>query len=295
MMNRNQLEKLQPTLLERFEQTVATGRLGHAYLFSGDFGSYEMALYLSQSLFCEHVAGGRPCQTCRTCQLIAAGEFSDVTVIEPQGNFIKTDTVRELVKNFAQSGFESSRQVFIIKDAEKMHTNAANSLLKVMEEPQSDIHLFLLTNQEDAVLATIKSRAQIIPFPKNQAYLERLLEEEGLLKTQAHLLAQLSSSVGQAKQLAGNKAVLESFVFAKKFIEILLNSPEQAYLQVTKLANLVTEKADKELVMSVLTIYLSEQLANPTAMRYLESLLTARRMWQSNVSLQNALEYWVLG
>lgn len=89
-----------------------------------------------------------------------------MTIVAPQGNFIKTDTIRELVKNFSQSGFESSQQVFIIRDAEKMHVNAANSLLKVIEEPQSTIHIFLLTNQEEAVLPTIKSRTQIISFPK---------------------------------------------------------------------------------------------------------------------------------
>ncbi len=80
-----------------------------------------------------------------------------------------------------------------------MHANAANSLLKVIEEPQSAIHIFLLTNQEEAVLPTIKSRTQIIGFPKNIPAMERMLEEEGLLKTQANLLAQLVSSQEEAK------------------------------------------------------------------------------------------------
>ncbi|MFX3683351.1 DNA polymerase III subunit delta', partial [Streptococcus suis] len=89
-------------------------------------------------------------------------------------------SIRVLVKNFSLSVFESNKQVFIIRDADKMHANAANSLLKVIEEPQSAIHIFLLTNQEDAVLPTIKSRTQIIGFPKYIPAMERLLEEEGV-------------------------------------------------------------------------------------------------------------------
>ncbi|MFX3725033.1 DNA polymerase III subunit delta', partial [Streptococcus suis] len=78
---------------------------------------------------------------CRSCRLIEANEFSDINVIAPQGNVIKTDTISELVKNFSQSGFEYNKQVFIISDAEKMHDNSANSLLKVIEETQSAIHI----------------------------------------------------------------------------------------------------------------------------------------------------------
>ncbi|MFX3970878.1 DNA polymerase III subunit delta', partial [Streptococcus suis] len=76
------------------------------------------------------------------------------------------------------SGFESNKQVFIIRDPEKMHANAANSMLKVIEEPQSAIHILVLTNQEEAVLPTIKSRTQSLGFPKHIPAMERMLEEE---------------------------------------------------------------------------------------------------------------------
>lgn len=293
-MKIEELRQLQPGLFQRFVTILEQGRLAHAYLFSGDFASYEMAVFLSQSLFCQEKIDVLPCQRCRTCRLIEAGEFSDVTLLAPQGNIIKTETVRELVKNFSQSGFESSKQVFIIRDAEKMHANAANSLLKVIEEPQSDIHIFLLTNQEEAVLPTIKSRTQIIGFPKNLSALGRMLEEGGLLKSEASLLARLVSSQEEARKLAENKNFLDLIGQSKKFIDLLLGNPNQAYLQVGTLVALALEKAEQGRLFDLLSLLLAERMMEESAREQMDAVLKAKLMWQANVSLQNSLEFLAL-
>ncbi|MFZ2952030.1 MAG: DNA polymerase III subunit delta' [Streptococcus suis] len=290
-MNIQELKDLQPLVYQQFVTILEQGRLAHAYLFSGDFASFEMALFLSQALFCQEKVGVHPCGKCRSCRLIESNDFSDVTIVAPQGNFIKTDTIRELVKNFSQSGFESSQQVFIIRDAEKMHVNAANSLLKVIEEPQSTIHIFLLTNQEEAVLPTIKSRTQIISFPQNLPYLERILEEEGLLKTQASLIARLVSSQEEAKRLATNKSFIDLLDQAKKFKELLLTDSNRAYLQVGVLVSLAVEKAEQGRLFDVLSLLLAERLTEMIAREKMDAVLKAKKMWQANVSLQNCLEY----
>ncbi|MFX3959975.1 DNA polymerase III subunit delta' [Streptococcus suis] len=294
-MKIEELRNLQPNVFQRFVTILEQRRLAHAYLFSGDFVSFDMAIFLSQSLFCQEKEGVLPCQKCRSCRLIEANEFSDLTVIVPQGNVIKTDTIRELVKNFSQSGFESNKQVFIIRDAEKMHANAANSLLKVIEEPQSAIHIFLLTNQEEAVLPTIKSRTQIIGFPKNIPAMERMLEEEGLLKTQANLLAQLVSSQEEARKLAENKNFLDLMGQAKKFTDLLLVEPTRAYLQVGILVSLAVEKAEQGRLFDLLSLILSEKMMESANVREkMDAVLKAKKMWQANVSLQNSLEYITL-
>ena len=290
-MNIQELKDLQPLVYQQFVTILEQGRLAHAYLFSGDFASFEMALFLSQALFCQEKVGVHPCGKCRSCRLIESNDFSDVTIVAPQGNFIKTDTIRELVKNFSQSGFESSQQVFIIRDAEKMHVNAANALVKVIEEPQSTIHIFLLTNQEEAVLPTIKSRTQIISFPQNLPYLERILEEEGLLKTQASLIARLVSSQEEAKRLATNKSFIDLLDQAKKFTELLLTDSNRAYLQVGVLVPLAVEKAEQGRLFDVLSLLLAERLTEMIAREKMDAVLKAKKMWQANVSLQNCLEY----
>ncbi|HEL2376285.1 TPA: DNA polymerase III subunit delta' [Streptococcus suis] len=294
-MKIEELRNLQPNVFQRFVTILEQRRLVHAYLFSSDFASFDMAIFLSQSLFCQEKEGVLPCQKCRSCRLIEANEFSDLTVIAPQGNVIKTDTIRELVKNFSQSGFESNKQVFIIRDAEKMHANAANSLLKVIEEPQSAIHIFLLTNQEEAILPTIKSRTQIIGFPKNIPAMERMLEEEGLLKTQANLLAQLVSSQEEAKKLAENKNFLDLMGQAKKFTDLLLVEPTRAYLQVGILVSLAVEKAEQGRLFDLLSLILSEKMMESANVREkMDAVLKAKKMWEANVSLQNSLEYITL-
>ena len=138
-------------------------------------------------------------------------------MVEPQGQIIKTDIIRQLTREFSQSSFEGHAQVFIIRDADKMHVNAANSLLKFIEEPQSQIYIFLLTADDSRILPTIKSRVQLFYFPKNKAYLEDLLQREGLLLTQAKVLADFAKDETQALSLSKDKKVLDVIDIVERF------------------------------------------------------------------------------
>lgn len=108
-----------PRVYQAFQEILQKKRLNHAYLFSGDFANFDMALFLAKTLFCEQKRGNAPCHHCRACQLIEHNDFSDVTILEPVGQLIKTDTVKEMMTNFSQTGYEGRRQVFIIKDCDK--------------------------------------------------------------------------------------------------------------------------------------------------------------------------------
>jgi len=226
--------------------------------------------------------------------LIAEEEFSDVKIVRPVNQIIKTDRIRSLVQDFSQSGFEGSRQVFIVQDADKMHTNAANSLLKVMEEPQSEIYLFLLTSDENLILPTIKSRAQQVHFPKKQAYLTELLEKEGLIKSQANLVARFSFSLEEAEQQKKNATFFELAKVCDQFIERCRSNLNRAYLEVTRLVSLADDKEKQSQAFRLMELALEEQLCLSRSQQLLEKLSLARRMWKANVSFQNALEYMVL-
>ena len=288
------LRQAQPQLTETFQQILEAGRLNHAYLFSGNFSSFAMALTLSQSLFCENRQGVWSCGTCRACRLIESEDFSDVTVVRPVNGIIKTERIRELVRNFSQSGMEGNKQVFIICDADKMHVNAANSLLKVIEEPQSEIYIFLLTADEHLILPTIKSRAQIFHLRKNQAALQHQLEEAGLIKSQAELLAAYSQTQEEADQLVSNKSFFELVSESQRFVKAALTNENQAYLQVAKLAKLAEDKDKQEQAFKILEVLLAKELGSAIGRKKLEDLLEAKKMWRANVSFQNALEYMIL-
>ncbi|WP_270513822.1 DNA polymerase III subunit delta' [Streptococcus mutans] len=288
------LEKLQPKIFQEFQRILQSGKLSHAYLFSGDFASFEMAVLLAQSRFCDSPIDTLPCGQCRSCRLIAENDFSDVKVIEPEGQMIKTATIRDLLREFSSSGFEGQSQVFIIRDADKMHTNAANSLLKFIEEPQSDTYMILLTQDESRILPTIKSRTQIFYFPKNRAYLIQQLEQKGLLKSQAEILADLSKDPTQAKEFAQNNKLLDLLKACERFTAILFDSKNLAYLEVSRLAQLASEKSEQEWVFQLLTFFLSKNYDKRETLSYLEAIYQAKKMWFSNVSFQNALEYMVI-
>ncbi|TWT14216.1 DNA polymerase III subunit delta' [Streptococcus sp. sy010] len=286
--------QLQPKIYRDFVRILQTNRLSHAYLFDGQFASLEMALFLTQSQFCADLVDRLPCGKCRSCRLIVRQEFPDLHVIEPTGQLIKTETIRELLHDFSRSGFESDKQVFIIRQAEKMHPNAANSLLKIMEEPRGQSIIFLLTDEANLVLTTIKSRCQQVFFPKNDSYLREFLNREGLLPNQAKVLAQVAQNQEEAMFLAKSQKVLQQLQHLERFLGMLFRDQKMSFLEVAHLATIFKEKSEQELAFKLLSFLLAEQLPKELALFYLERLYVAQKMWKSHVSFQNVLEYMVI-
>ena len=253
-----------------------------------------MALFLSKSLFCSEKNGIFPCEKCRNCKLIEQEEFPDVTIIKPLNQVIKTERIRELVGQFSQSGIENQRQVFIIEQAEKMHVNAANSLLKVIEEPQSEIYIFFLTDDEEQMLPTIRSRTQIFQFKKQVSTLMSQLEEAGLVKNKAKLLAQFSQSQAEADKLVHQAGFWTLVDESERLFSWLLAHKKESYLQVAKLTSLADDKEKQDQVLRILEVLAGQEILNVSARNILQNLVQTRKMWRANVSFQNALEYLVL-
>ena len=293
-MKQERLNDLQPEQFDRFVRILEQNQLNHAYLFSGFFGSLDMAKFLSKSLFCTDKVGVLPCEKCRNCKLIEEEEFPDVTMIKPINQIIKTERIRELVGQFSQAGIESKQQVFIIEQAEKMHPNAANSLLKVIEEPQSEAYIFFLTSDEEKILPTIRSRTQIFYFQKQVTSLALQLERAGLIKKKATLLAQLSLSQSEAEKLVNQANFWTLVDESERLLSLLLVKKKESYLQVAKLASLADDKEKQDYVLRILEVLCGQDLLQARIREILQALLEARKMWQANVSFQNAMEYLVL-
>lgn len=293
-MKQDQLKTWQPDQFDRFVRILEQDQLNHAYLFSGFFGSFEMAQFLAKSLFCTDKVGVLPCEKCRNCKLIEQGEFPDVTLIKPVNQVIKTERIRELVGQFSQAGIENQQQVFIIEQAEKMHPNAANSLLKVIEEPQSEVYIFFLTSDEEKILPTIRSRTQIFHFKKQEEKLILLLEQMGLVKKKATLLAQFSQSRAEAEKLANQASFWTLVDESERLLTWLVAKKKESYLQVAKLSSLADDKEKQDQVLRILEVLCGQDILQARVRVILQDLLEARKMWQANVSFQNAMEYLVL-
>ena len=176
----------QPIIYKILNNSVKKNKMSHAYLFesNGDNGqAYEMALAFAKTLLCPYkYTNCSKCVNCTQCNKIDKNEFSELTIIEPDGLWIKKEQLDILQKKFETKAIESDKRVYIINYADKMNSSSANSILKFLEEPEPDIIAILIADNRYQLLDTIVSRCQIISFNnKSQNNSNNLLDTIRLL------------------------------------------------------------------------------------------------------------------
>ncbi len=187
-------------------RALSSGRLAHAYLFTGPdgVGKTRTAMTVANGLLCTDPEL-RPCRRCPGCLKFASANHPDFLVIRPDGVAIKIDQVRELKKALSFPPFETGLRVVVLEDVQTMRREAGNSLLKVLEEPPPDNLLILVASDAEPILPTIVSRCQVIPFsslplPVAAEIIAR--ENSGLDREGAMALATLANGCpGQACRL----------------------------------------------------------------------------------------------
>lgn len=187
----------QPKAITLLERSIEMGQLSHAYLFVGPphVGKLTLALNLAQVVNCGAVAP--PCGECTSCRRIAAGKHADVQIIgliSEEKREIGIEQIREMQTAASLPPYEGRHKVFIFDKAELLSHEAANCLLKTLEEPSPQVLLVLLTARESALLPTIVSRCQRVelrPLPVTLVK-EALIEDYGVAADRAELLARLS-------------------------------------------------------------------------------------------------------
>jgi len=183
-------------------RALANGRLPHAMIFAGPsgVGKRTFALLLAQAINCTEPVDRDACGRCRSCSKILSGNHPDVQEIRPEGAFIKIEQIRAVIREVAFQPFEGRHRVVVLDAADQMRAEAANSLLKTLEEPSSRSYLILVTTNPYALLDTIRSRCRMIPFAGlAQGILEESLLARGTPREEARLAAWFSNgSLGAA-------------------------------------------------------------------------------------------------
>ncbi|WP_374967881.1 DNA polymerase III subunit gamma and tau [Terrabacter sp. BE26] len=176
----------QEHVTEPLMQALRTGRVNHAYLFSGPrgCGKTTSARILARCLNCEQGPTPTPCGTCDSCVALARGGSGSVDVIEiDAASHGGVDDARDLRERASYGPAQSRFKIYIIDEAHMVTPQGFNALLKIVEEPPEHVKFVFATTEPEKVIGTIRSRTHHYPFrlvppAKLTAYMERLLESE---------------------------------------------------------------------------------------------------------------------
>lgn len=167
---------------EILQRLLRGGRVNSTLIFAGPdgVGKRQFALTFAKAVNCRQgpAEGYAPdsCDACPTCHRIDEGTYGDVTTISPDGQYIKIAQTRAMTDEVYYRPREGRQRFFIIDEADRLREEAANSLLKTLEEPPSTSTILLITSRPNALLQTIRSRAQRINFaPLTVEEMERYL------------------------------------------------------------------------------------------------------------------------
>lgn len=146
-------------------------RLAHAWLFTGKpgIGKLEFAQHMARHLFCRKTTPQGPCGVCQDCHLFQAGTHPDWLLLQPELRQLKIELIRDAIEFAQNTAQRGGAKVIVIKPAESMNNNAANALLKILEEPPARTFLFLISEQPGLLLPTLRSRCQLLEFPPPSA------------------------------------------------------------------------------------------------------------------------------
>lgn len=285
----------QDRALEQLKRSLKAGNIGHAYLFTGppQIGKMALALDLARALNCSEAQS--PCGQCLSCQKIDPESLrhSDIQIItladaeEKTKTEIGIDQIRQVQRSASLPPYEGRCRIFIIDGAEKLSTEAANCLLKTLEEPEEHVVFVLLAAGEELLPETVVSRCtrlKLRPVPLETAE-KALLEKFEVEAETASLLARLSRGrLGWAIQAAADDSLLEKrSERLKNLMDALEGGYEERFDYVATLAKKFTQKRQE--VLEVFSIWLD-------FWRDLMLVKLGQKDAVSNIDLEPELEKW---
>jgi DNA polymerase-3 subunit delta' len=268
------------------EPALAQGSASHAYLFYGPSGTGKRAVAraFAAALLAE---GARDPGT--VAERVARDCHPDLTWVTPSGaaEMLVADIEEPVVAAAVRTPFESARRVFVLEGVDAMNDQAANRMLKTLEEPPAFAHLLLLTDRREDVLATIASRCQQVRFdPLPSGRMAERLEQEGVEGERARACARLAmGDAGQAARLASDEGVVlraraEEFVRASLAAKTV-GRPWMGLLDLAKAAGAAAgERAQERMAREL------EMVPQKERKRYEREGLDARRRGERRTRTQ---------
>lgn len=267
-------------------RSLVAERLPHAYIFRGPggVGKSLFARGLAAAVNCRSEDQVEACGSCSSCRKFGSMNHPDFQVVKPDKGAIKIDQIRKLTKDLGYAPFESTMRIIVLEDVHTMRAEAANSLLKTLEEPPPDNLLILTADSSRQILSTLTSRCQVIPF--TSLSLEQttdILVQQGIERETAHLFSRLSEGSPGRSLMLHKKDMI---ALLEETIVILSNrtiDPDRDVSDILILAGkLAGLKEDLPTLFGLLKLWLRDQLMGEEGTAFIaEEKGTPLKSWSS--------------
>ena len=199
------------------QESVNNNKVSHSYLFVGKsgIGKKMIAKEFAKAILC--LGDNKYCDNCKSCLEFDGQNNPDFFIVEPDGNTIKIDQIRNMQKGVQEKPIISRSKVYIIDNADFMTKEAQNALLKTLEEPPEFVTINLIGENENEFLTTIKSRCMIIHFNSiSDSDMEKYLQENYNMNVTSNMLDVFQGSIGKAIELKDKQ---EEYLIIEQAIE----------------------------------------------------------------------------
>ena len=243
---------------ESLQESVKNNKISHSYLFIGmsGIGKKIIAKEFAKAILC--LESEKYCNNCKSCLEFDGENNPDFSIIEPDGNSIKIEQIRDMQRRVQEKPIISSKKVYIIDNADQMTKEAQNALLKTLEEPPEFVTIILIGENENEFLATIKSRCMILHFnPINNLDMKKYLEDNYDINITSNMLDMFQGSIGKAIELKDKK---EEYFRIEQAIENIEN--EDLIDLIKKLDILYTSKDEILDMLDYINIILLKKAKN---------------------------------
>ncbi|MGM0437730.1 MAG: DNA polymerase III subunit delta' [Bacillota bacterium] len=237
----------QKEVVNILKEELKDDRVNHAYLFYGKegIGKKSLAVEFARALLCKEVENDS-CNICNNCRRVEHGNHPDLKIIEANTKTknLKIDQIREMQKEIAYKPYESKYKIYIIDRAENMTNQAANSLLKTLEDPPSYAIIILISEELNKLLPTVISRCQNLRFSNiSREKMEEFLEKQNIDKEKKQLIIGLArGSIGKAQELYENSEFLNKRKKIYDFLKDINNITKvDIFSEVKEWVNLIKE------------------------------------------------------